>query len=136
MIIFLGGSYLQLATGAIIGGLATAACVYLLAWRRGVQGFRLIIVGIAVSAVLSLSFNTWLLLTAQLEVAISAAIWGAGSLSGIGWEQTIFASIIIIALLAGLSLFAPGLRQLELGDDGAKATGDSCRTRQIKCHDS
>ena len=30
------------------------ALVYLLAWRRGVQGFRLIIIGIAVSAVLTI----------------------------------------------------------------------------------
>jgi len=73
VIILVHGSYLQLAGGALLGGIATAALVYLLAWRRGVQGFRLIIVGIAVSAVLG-SFNTWLMLRADLEVAMSAAV--------------------------------------------------------------
>lgn len=130
VIILLHGSYLQQAGGAIAGGIATAAVVYLLAWRRGMQGFRLIIVGIAVSAVLS-SFNTWLMLTAELEVAMSAAVWGAGSLSGIGWEPTLVGGAIAIALLIGIAALAPGLRQLELGDDVALATGVRAETTRL-----
>lgn len=122
VIILVQGSYLQLAGGALIGGVATAALVYVVAWRRGVQGFRLIIVGIAVSAMLT-SFNTWLMLTADLEVAMSAAAWGAGSLNGTSWDQTLYGSASILVLLAVLAVLAPGLRQLELGDDSAKATG-------------
>lgn len=122
LIILIHGSYLQLAGGAILGGMLTALLVYLISWRRGVQGFRLIIVGIAVSAMLG-SFNTWLMLTADLEVAMSAAAWGAGSLAGVGWEQTLYGGGIVVLLLAGLAVLAPGLRQLELGDDAAKATG-------------
>ncbi|MGO2193966.1 MAG: FecCD family ABC transporter permease [Brachybacterium sp.] len=122
VIILIHGSYLQLAGGALLGGVATAALVYLLAWRRGVQGFRLIIVGIAVSAVLT-SFNTWLMLTADLEVAMSAAAWGAGSLNGTTWEQTLYGSGMILLLLGAMATLAAGLRQLELGDDAAKATG-------------
>lgn len=122
VIIIVGGSYLQLAAGAVTGGMITAAVVYLLAWRRGVPGFRLIIVGIAVSAMLA-SFNTWLMLTADLEVALSAAVWGAGSLNATGWEQTLYGGGIVLLLLAGLVVLAPGQRQLELGDDAARATG-------------
>lgn len=129
VIIVIGGSYLELAAGALIGGIATAAVVYFLAMRRGVQGFRLIIVGIAVSAMLT-SFNTWLTLTADLEVAMSAAAWGAGSLTGIGWDQVLWATLIILVLLLALMVLAPGLRQLELGDDAAKATG--VRTEAIR----
>lgn len=122
VILLIGGSYLQVAGGALLGGIATAALVYLLAWRGGVQGFRLIIVGIGVSAVLG-SFNTWLMLTAKLEVAMSAAVWGAGSLNGTNWEQAAIGSGVIVVLMAGLLALAPALRQLELGDDAAKATG-------------
>lgn len=122
VITVIGGSYLAVAGGALIGGVATAAVVYLLAWRQGVQGFRLIIVGIAVSAVLS-SFNTWLMLTADLEVALSAAAWGAGSLGDTSWEQVTLGGAAVVLLLALLALLAPGLRQLELGDDAARATG-------------
>ncbi|MGO2683792.1 MAG: FecCD family ABC transporter permease [Microbacterium sp.] len=122
VIILVHGSYLQLAGGAILGGIATALLVYLLAWRRGVQGFRLIIVGIAISAVLG-SFNTWLMLTADLETAISAAVWGAGSLNGVSWEQVLGGGGIIVVLLAGIAALAPGLHQLQLGDDAATASG-------------
>lgn len=122
VIILIHGTYLQLAGGAIVGGMLTAALVYVLAWRRGVQGFRLIIVGIAVSAILG-SFNTWLMLTAELEVAISAAVWGAGSLNGTGWTQAAYGSVIIGLLLLAMVALAPALAQLALGDDAAKATG-------------
>ncbi len=88
VIILIDGSYLQVAGGALLGGIATAMLVYVLAWRRGVQGFRLIIVGIAVSAMLS-SLNTWMILRAKLEVAMSAAAWGAGSLNGVSWDQVV-----------------------------------------------
>lgn len=122
VIILIGGGYLGVATGALAGGILTAALVYALAWRRGVQGFRLIIVGIAVSAMLG-SVNTWMILKADLDVALAATVWGAGSLNGISWEQTVGAGAVIVVLLAVSVLLDPGLRQLELGDDAAKATG-------------
>ena len=40
--------------------------VYVVAWQRGVLGFRLIVVGIGVSAMLA-SLNTWLILRAELN---------------------------------------------------------------------
>ncbi|OZF26311.1 iron ABC transporter permease [Rhodococcus sp. 14-2483-1-2] len=122
VIILIGGSYLQVAGGALVGGIATAITVYLLAWRGGVQGFRLIVVGIGLSAVLG-SLNTWLMLTAKLDVAMSAAAWGAGSLNGTTWEQATIGSGVIVVLTAGLLALAPAMRQLGLGDDAAKATG-------------
>ncbi|MDN5744644.1 MAG: iron chelate uptake ABC transporter family permease subunit [Nocardioidaceae bacterium] len=129
VIILINGTYLQLAGGALMGGLVTAAVVYLLAWRHGVQGFRLIIVGIAISAVLG-SFNTWLMLTADLEIAMSAAVWGAGSLNAITWEQAAVGMGVILALIAVLAPLTSNLRQLELGDDAAKSTGT--RTEPVR----
>lgn len=122
VIIVFGGGYVHIAGGALAGGIATAAAVYLLAYKRGVQGFRLIIVGIGVSAMLG-SLNTWMLLRADLEVALSAAVWGAGSLNAMTWEQTGVGSVVIVLLLLLATAFAPALRQLELGDDAARAAG-------------
>jgi len=110
------------AGGAIIGGIATAALVYLLAYRGGVQGFRLIIVGIAVSATLA-SVNTWMLLEAELSSAMAAAVWGAGSLNGVGWEQVLPMLGALVVFLPVLLLVAPRLTMLELGDDAAAAAG-------------
>lgn len=118
----LGGHVLGVMTGALTGGLATAAAVYLLAWRGGVQGFRLIVVGIAVTACLS-SLNTYLLLRAQTEVAMAASLWGAGSLSLVDRAELDLSLplLAVLGLLAALVL--PALRQLELGDDAAQAHG-------------
>ncbi|WP_405927801.1 iron chelate uptake ABC transporter family permease subunit [Streptomyces griseus] len=115
-------SYSALAVGALTGGLVTAFAVYLLAFRRGVRGFRLIIVGIAVGALLS-SVNTWFSVKADVDTALRAAVWGAGSLSAIGWPAVLMSS----GLIAVVALVAPvaqrRMRWLELGDDTATMLG-------------
>lgn len=123
VIIVFSGSYYQIAGGALLGGIATALAVYVLAWRGGVQGFRLIIVGIGMSAMLS-SLNTWLMLRAQLEVAMAAAVWGAGSLNGLGldklWPTVIVVFVILVPMVL---LFNRPMKQMEMGDDAARALG-------------
>ncbi|SMX87062.1 iron complex transport system permease protein [Brevibacterium sp. Mu109] len=122
MLITVGGGFVSMATGAFGGGLAVAAAVYLLAYRGGVQGFRMIIVGIAISSMLG-SLNTWLILTADLHVAISAAAWGAGSLAGITAGQLAGATLLIVLFAVALAPLAARLKALDLGDDAAAALG-------------
>lgn len=130
MLLFSGGTY-QTALGALTGGVLTAIAVYLLAWRRGVQGFRLIIVGIGVAAMLS-AFNAWMIREADLPVAMAAAIWGAGSLNGLGVEQLVPVALVLSILLPLTLLLSRPMRQLELGDDAACASGiDAGRTRGL-----
>jgi iron complex transport system permease protein len=117
-----GTSYLSIAAGAVVGGLLTAVAVYLLAYRRGIQGFRLIIVGIAVTAMLH-GLNTWLLLRAQVEVAMAASIWEAGSISLVDGEQALPAFVALGVLGVGVLGLSGGMRQLEIGDDAARAHG-------------
>jgi iron complex transport system permease protein len=117
-----GGAAFGVEAGALVGGLATAGVVYLLAWRRGVQGFRLIIVGIGVTGVLG-AVNTYLLLRGKLESALAGAIWGAGSLDLVGWPDLVVVLVVTAVLGAALVVLAPGMRQLELGDDAARAHG-------------
>lgn len=122
VILVINGSYLQLVGGALVGGMATAVLVYVLAYRRGVQGFRLIIVGIGVSAMLG-SLNTWLMLKASLEQAMAAAAWGAGSLNGVSWDQVVIGGTVIAALLLSAGMLSRPMRQMELGDDAAASLG-------------
>lgn len=117
-----GTSAISTTGGAILGGLATAVIVYLLAYRGGVQGFRLIIVGIGVTAMLN-AVNVWLLMRAQTEVAMGASIWGTGSLGLTSWSDVVPA-VGVLMVVAPLVVVAHGpLRQLELGDDAATAHG-------------
>ncbi len=129
VITLMGGSYLAVAGGALAGGMATALVVYILAYRDGVQGFRLIIVGIGISAMLT-SLNTWMLLRAKLEVAMTAAMWGAGSLNGLGLDRLGYASAILLVLVPLALVMSRPMQQLELGDDAARALGvDAERSR-------
>ncbi|XVU27809.1 FecCD family ABC transporter permease [Actinoplanes sp. CA-054009] len=122
VILVVNGTYWQLVGGALVGGLATALAVYVLAYRRGVQGFRLIVVGIGVSAMLE-SLNTWLILKADLDQAMAAATWGAGSLNGVSWSQVAVGGAGIAVLLLPAGVLSRPMRQLELGDDAAAAQG-------------
>lgn len=122
VILVINGGYLQLVGGALAGGMAAAVLVYLLAWRRGVEGFRLIIVGIGVAAVLA-SLNTWLMLKATTEQALSAAAWGSGSLNGVSWDQVTLGGAVIALFLLIAGLLARPMRQMELGDDAAASQG-------------
>jgi iron complex transport system permease protein len=122
VIIVLGGGTLPITIGALLGGLVAAALVYLLAYRQGVQGFRLIIVGIGISAMLG-ALSTYLVLRARLEVAMTAAIWGAGSLNPVGWPQLLPPLIVIALVCVALAVLVTPLRQLELGDDAASSLG-------------
>ncbi len=110
------------AAAALAGGLATALVVYLLAYKRGFQGFRLIIVGIAVSAMLA-SLDTYLILSADLYFAITAAAWGAGSLNGVGWGQVLPSAGVLLVLWIALVPLSRPLHAAGLGDDAARALG-------------
>jgi iron complex transport system permease protein len=131
VILLFSGGYYQTALGALTGGVTTATAVYLLTYRRGVQGFRLIITGIGVAAMLS-AFNAWMIREAELQVAMSAAIWGAGSLNGLGFEQLVPVALMLSAVLPLTLLLSRPMRQLELGEDAARACGvDVNRTRAL-----
>jgi iron complex transport system permease protein len=101
--------------GALAGGLATAAIVLGLVRRHGTQPFRLIIVGIGVTAMLH-SVNLWLLTKLNQEVAVAAAIWAGGSLTLVSWNRLQWAVPLLVALGLAVALLLPWLRQLELGD--------------------
>lgn len=122
VVLVIDGSYLQLVGGALLGGLAAAVLVYLLAYRRGMQGFRLIIVGIGVAAMLA-SVNTWLVLQTTLEQAMAAAAWGAGSLNGVTWGQVVLGGAFILVFLLMAAILSRPMRQMEVGDDTAASQG-------------
>lgn len=117
------------ALGALIGGTVTASVVYLLAWRDGLDTTRLILVGVAVSAMLS-AFNHWLMLSGSLEATMGAAMWGAGSLAGIGWAKGWPSASMCVAGMAACLALSRRLRLLEMGDDIALVLGlDARRSR-------
>nr|WP_246372070.1 iron chelate uptake ABC transporter family permease subunit [Gordonia humi] len=124
-----GAGYAWAAAGSVVGGLLTALAVYLLAYRRGVQGFRLIIVGIALTAMLQ-SVNTWLIYRTDLGDSMLAAAWGAGTLNGVKWPLAVPLLVALAVLAVPTIVVARRMHILDLGDDAAQALG--LRTERVR----
>ncbi|WP_159940205.1 MULTISPECIES: iron chelate uptake ABC transporter family permease subunit [unclassified Nocardiopsis] len=130
VILLVGAGRLAVSLGAVGGGLLTALAVYLLAMKKGVQGYRLVLVGIGVSAMLG-AVRDYLMTRADLTDAMAAQIWMIGSLSGRGWGE-------VAAVWTGLGLLGPvllalgqRLRFMELGEDTARGLGVSTQATQL-----
>ncbi|WP_033312754.1 iron chelate uptake ABC transporter family permease subunit [Streptomyces iakyrus] len=122
-VIVLGsGSANQVAAGALVGGLVTGLAIYVLAWKRGVHGYRLVLVGIGVSAIVT-AVNGYLLTKSDIVDAARAVVWMTGSLDGRDWDQ-VWPLLALTAVLVPLVLVnARGLRMMEMGDDVSYALG-------------
>ncbi len=118
----LSGTSAQLATGSVVGGLLVAAAIYLLSFERGFSGLRLVVIGIAVNAMVT-AINSWIVLRAELEVAIAAVGWSAGSLNGVGWADLGIPFTVIAVLLVLITTRAHAVHQAALGDAIATTTG-------------
>ena len=122
MIVLFQGSAVQVAGGALVGGLVTGFAIYALAWKRGVHGFRFVLVGIGVSAFVT-AVNGYLLTKADIVDAARAVVWMTGSLNGRDWDQ-VWPLLILCAILVPLVMtYARPLRMLEMGDDVGYALG-------------
>jgi iron complex transport system permease protein len=122
MIVLFSGSAVQVTMGALVGGLATGLAIYLFAWKRGVHGYRLVLVGIGVSAIVT-AVNGYLLTVSDIVDAARAVVWMTGSLNGRDWDQ-VRPLLGLCAVLVPLVLAnARGLRMMEMGDDVSGALG-------------
>ncbi|WP_433260069.1 FecCD family ABC transporter permease [Actinosynnema sp. CS-041913] len=118
----LAGTSAQLTVISVVGGALAAAAVYLLSLGGGLSGLRLVVIGIAVNAILT-AVNSWIVLRAELEVAIAAVGWNAGSLNGVDWADLHIPFAVIAVLLVLLATRAPALHQAALGTAVAVTTG-------------
>ncbi|MFE7548936.1 FecCD family ABC transporter permease [Streptomyces gardneri] len=122
VIVLFQGSAAAAAGGAVVGGLVTGVTIYLLAWKKGVHGYRLVLVGIGAAAMLT-SVIHYLITKANLVDATRATVWMTGSLDGRDWSQfwPLFAvCCVLLPLVLG---HGRALRMLEMGDDAAYALG-------------
>ncbi len=107
---------------ALGGALLTAGAIYLLAYRRGFSGARLILIGIGVAAML-MSVVNYVLSRASAWDLQTAMQWLAGSLNGATWDRVGPLAIAFLALGPVLLLEGRSLGVLRLGDATAAALG-------------
>ncbi|MFJ5895105.1 FecCD family ABC transporter permease [Streptomyces sp. NPDC093064] len=122
VIVLFSGSATAVTLGALVGGLVTGTAIYLLAWKQGVHGYRLVLVGIGVSAVVT-AVNGYLITKADFVDAARAVVWMTGSLNGRDWTQVGPLAVLCAVVLPVVLVNARALRMLEMGDDVSYALG-------------
>lgn len=107
---------------ALLGGLLTGLAVYLLAYRRGVDSYRLVLVGVGASAFTG-NATFWLLSLGDVNDAGRAMVWLNGSLNARGWEH-VWPVAVALAIVIPLSLIgAHVLGALQFDDDTIRGLG-------------
>ena len=121
-ILLLLPAYLGLIVPAAFGGaMIAAAAVYLLAWKNGIRPVRLILAGVAVSALLGACISGLLILYS--DRVHGALLWMVGGLAAKSWNDV---QLIFPYSCIGLVLSLCGayyLNILQLGDEAAKGIG-------------
>jgi ABC-type enterobactin transport system permease subunit len=123
------GGGLGIPLAALLGALLTGVLLFLLTWRAGIDGYRLVLVGIALWSI-GTALVDWLLTDAEVHDAASAYVWITGSLNARTWGHALplalaLAVLLPLALAAGRVLGA-----LQFGDDTARGLGVRLRTAQ------
>ena len=132
-ILLVGANPSLLPVAAFAGALATAALIFVLSWRRGISGSRLVLVGIGVNALLA-AVITFLLVRFPIEQVSAAATWQAGTLAAASWSEVLVLVLGLAVLFPAAFVLARRLQVLQLGDDAAGSLGlavERCRVGVI-----
>ncbi|SCB79545.1 MULTISPECIES: FecCD family ABC transporter permease [unclassified Gordonia (in: high G+C Gram-positive bacteria)] len=118
---------LGVPAAAMIGGLATAVAMYVLAWpgrkaNSGINPFRLVLIGVGMTWLLQ-ALTQFLLSRADIRDVGRAQVWIVGSVANVGWSNVwpvvagVCASIVVVIVLARQ------IGMLSLGPDLARGLG-------------
>ncbi|MBN1093190.1 iron chelate uptake ABC transporter family permease subunit [Blastococcus sp. TML/M2B] len=130
-IVLLGLDGTSVSTLAVVAALVVALLIYTLAFKDGVAGTRLILIGIGVGAMLTSVIQYVLSRAGQWDYQ-EALRWLTGSLNGTSWTTVGPALVALLVLGPVLLGQTRNLAALQLGDDTAAALGVRVeRTRVI-----
>lgn len=121
IVLGLGGA-VTVPLAALAGALLAATVVVLLGATGGVQGLRIVLVGVGVGAALT-SLTSYLLLRARIEEVGLAMVWLTGSLNGRGWQHVVPVGVAVALVLGLCVVLSPVLAVLRLSEDTARALG-------------
>ncbi|MDL5159528.1 FecCD family ABC transporter permease [Actinomycetospora termitidis] len=128
-IVAFGAGALGTAGGAVVGVLVTAGiALALLGGETG--GYRLVLVGIGLNAILY-SLNNYLILRSDLSTASAAQTWLVGSLNGRDWTTVAVVGIGLVVLLVPALAVARRLDLLGMGDEAAGSIGVPVRSTRV-----
>lgn len=106
----------------LLGGLFAGLLVYGLAWRKGIEGFRMVLVGIGITAVAG-NFTHYLLTVGDVQDAGRAMVWITGSLNGRGWEHVVPVALALVVLVPVAMIGGHVLGALQFDDQTSRGLG-------------
>lgn len=112
------------------GAMITAAIVFTLSWKNGIAPFRMLLIGIGISAFMHAG-TTVLMLVGPIHQASQANIWITGSIYGSNWTEVRMIAIWITILFFITLAMTREMNVLELGDDLAKSAGSPVQKNRI-----
>ncbi|WP_217595601.1 iron ABC transporter permease [Cohnella sp. GbtcB17] len=121
-------SYL-LPPAAFAGSLVAALLIYALSWDNGASPVKIVLAGVAVSALLGAVMNGIMVVHSDRIQAVIP--WLAGGLNGRSWHHL---SFMLPYALAGLALTVPAIKPanvLMLGDKTAKLLGQRVELQRL-----
>ncbi|MEM8707236.1 MAG: iron ABC transporter permease [Actinomycetota bacterium] len=117
-----GENIALLPFAAFFGAIGTAFVIYVLAWKKGISGSRLVLVGVGIQALLG-AVITFVQVRFPIERIVAAARWQAGSLFGASWDDARTLAIGLLLLTPAAFVLTQRLRLLQLGDEAAAGLG-------------
>ncbi|MFJ3383317.1 MULTISPECIES: FecCD family ABC transporter permease [unclassified Curtobacterium] len=121
-IVLFGASGPSLFAVVLVGAIVVAIVIGGLAWRRGITGNRVVLVGIGVAA-MSLSVTGWMLTSGTVQQAGTALLWLSGSLNAVDRGVVGLLGVAFVVLAVAALLQSPRLTVLTLGDEVASSLG-------------
>ncbi|MGC7095258.1 FecCD family ABC transporter permease [Amycolatopsis lurida] len=115
-------SALGVPLAGLLGGIIAGVLLYALSWRRGIDGYRMVLVGIGLSAI---GYNTvyWLLTIGDVNDAARAVTWIVGSLSETSWDAVGPVLLALVVLVPVTLVCGHTIGGLQFGDETARGLG-------------
>ncbi|WIE66280.1 iron chelate uptake ABC transporter family permease subunit [Curtobacterium sp. MCLR17_036] len=121
-IVLFGASGGTLFSVVLAGAVVVSLVIAALAWRRGITGNRVVLVGIGVAAI-CLSITGWMLTSGTVTQAGTALLWLSGSLNAVDRSLIGVLGVAFVVLMVLALVQSSRLTVLSLGDEVAAALG-------------
>lgn len=121
-IVVLGLGETAVSVMAMVAALVVALSIYLLAYRKGGSGARLILVGIGIAAMCQAIVSYVISRAAEWDLP-AAMRWITGNLNDATWDRAVPVAVAVVVLGPILLGLSGRLEILRMGDDTAAAVG-------------
>lgn len=119
-----------LPAAAMFGAILVSVILYILAWKKGLSPFRLILVGIGMASLMS-AMTTMMIIFSPKNDPGQAYLWLTGSVYGTNWENVLTIlpwTLILLPLAYG---FSRHIDIGQLGDDIAIGAGSKVQRNRV-----